>query len=57
MSNNYHIGSLIGSIKLGITHKKEYILVKKTKNTEILLKFFFKKNLIKNYLNYKKKLG
>jgi len=52
MNNTFFIGSLIGRLKLGLKHHKECIIVKKTRNIEIILKLLFKENFIKNYIHY-----
>lgn len=54
MSNSFLIGAFVGNLNLGKKHNKEYIIVEKTNNIEIILKFLFKENFIKNYLNLKK---
>lgn len=54
MSNSFLIGAFVGKLNLGKKHNKEYIIVEKTNNIEIILKFLFKENFIKNYLNLKK---
>lgn len=52
-NNTFHIGALIGQITLSHKHHKEYFIIKKTKNIEIILKFLFKENFIKTYFNFK----
>jgi len=53
MGNNFRIGTLLGRLILSQKHHKEYFMIKKTKNIEIILKFLFKENFIKTYFNFK----
>lgn len=53
MKNNFIIGLLIRRLGLSLQHNKEYFIIKKTKNIELILKILFKENFIKTYFNYK----
>ena len=53
MTDNYYISSLINRFNLGKKHNKQYFIIEKTRNIEIILKLFFKENLISNYLHHK----
>lgn len=53
MCTKFHIGTLLGRLILSQKHNKEYFIIKKTKNIEIILKFLFKGNFIKTYFNFK----
>jgi len=53
MGNKFHIVTLLNRLILSQKHNKEYFMIKKTRNIEIILKFLFKGNFIKTYFTFK----
>ena len=50
MSNNFLLGSLLGRLNLAVTHKKFFIIHKKSKNLIFFLNILLKENIIKNFI-------
>ena len=51
MINRFLLGSFLGNIKMANQHKKESIIVPKSKYIKIFLKIFLKEHFIKAFLN------